>query len=392
MNFFAFKITKVTTETPEISIVIPCLNEVRTIAVCIQKSKQAFLNLQVSGEIIVADNGSKDGSIDEAKKAGARVVHVAASGYGAAIQGGVSQSLGTFIIIGDADDSYNFLEIKPFIESWKSGADFVLGNRFIGGIEKDAMPFLHRYVGNPVLSFIGRLFFQNQFGDFHCGMRGFTREAFDKMKLTTAGMEFASEMVVKASLLNLQSAEVPVNLYKDGRGRPPHLNTWADGWRHLRFLLLFSPRWLFFYPGLTFVFLGLLFSSLLLRSGIPFQSIRLDVSTLLYSNGLVIIGSQMIEFYIMSQAFARREGLTIQSGISLDWFKIEKGLILAASFIIFGLGLSVSALHYWEMQNFGPLNPQIVLRKVIPAVTLILLGFQVATFSFFMSFLQIRKS
>jgi glycosyltransferase involved in cell wall biosynthesis len=392
MNFFAFQTTKVTPEKPEISIVIPCLNEVRTIAVCVQKSRQAFLDLQVSGEIIVADNGSQDGSIEAAENAGARVVSVSASGYGAAIQGGVAQSQGAFIIMGDADDSYNFLEIKPFIESWKAGADFVMGNRFKGGIDKDAMPFLHRYLGNPVLSFIGRLFFQNHFRDFHCGMRGFTREAFDKMKLTTAGMEFASEMVVKASLLNLPSAEVPVHLYKDGRGRPPHLNTWTDGWRHLRFLLLFSPRWLFFYPGLTFVFLGLLFSSLLLRSVIPFQSIRLDVSTLLYSNGLVLVGSQMIAFYIMSQAFARREGLSIQSGISLSWFTLEKGLILAGSFIIFGMWLSFTALHYWELQNFGPLNPQIVLRKVIPAVTSILLGFQVATFSFFMSFLQIRKS
>jgi glycosyltransferase involved in cell wall biosynthesis len=392
MNFFAIQTTKVTEETPEISIVIPCLNEVRTIAVCVEKARLAFDNLQMSGEIVVADNGSRDGSIEAAEKAGARVIQVSASGYGAAIQGGVAGSKGAFIIMGDADDSYNFLEIKPFIDSWKAGSEFVMGNRFMGGIEKDAMPFLHRYLGNPVLSFIGRLFFQNQFGDFHCGMRGFSKEAFDKMKLTTAGMEFASEMVVKASLLNLPSAEVPVRLYKDGRGRPPHLNTWTDGWRHLRFLLLFSPRWLFFYPGLTFFFLGLLFSSLLLRSVIPFQSIRLDVSTLLYSNGLVLVGSQMIAFYIMSQAFARREGLSIQSGISLDWFQLERGLIVAGSFMLFGFWLSFSALHYWEMQNFGPLNPQIVLRKVIPAVTSILLGFQVATFSFFMSFLQIRKS
>lgn len=392
MNFFADQTNIVTKDKPEISIVIPCLNEVRTIAICVQKAQKAFDLIRLSGEVIVADNGSHDGSIESAELAGARVIKVAASGYGSAIQGGVAQCQGEFIIMGDADDSYNFLEIKPFIDSWRDGAEFVMGNRFIGGIDKDAMPFLHRYLGNPVLSFIGRLFFQNHFGDFHCGMRGFTREAFDKMKLTTAGMEFASEMVVKASLLNLPSSEVPVHLYKDGRGRPPHLNTWTDGWRHLRFLLLFSPRWLFFYPGLTFVFLGLLFSSLLLRSVIPFQSIRLDVSTLLYSNGLVLIGSQMIAFYIMSQAFARREGLSIQSGISLDWFKLEKGLILAGGFILFGLWLSFSALHYWEIQNFGPLNPQIVLRKVIPAVTSILLGFQVATFSFFMSFLQIRKS
>ena len=352
----------------------------------------ALDELGISGEIIVADNGSSDGSGELALHAGAKVVHVPANGYGAAIQGGIAASSGIFILIGDGDDSYNFLEIRSFVEAWQQGASFVMGNRFKGGIEKDAMPWLHRYLGNPVLSFIGRLFFKNHFGDFHCGMRGITRKAFTKMQLTTAGMEFASEMVVKASLLNIASTEVPVRLYKDGRGRPSHLNTWSDGWRHLRFLLLFSPRWLFFYPGLLFVFLGLLFSSLLLKSVIPFQSVKLDLSTLLYSSALVLIGFQMIAFYLLSNAFARREGLSIQSGFDLDWFRLERGLLVSSIFLFVGLSLSFAAMVYWKNQHYGPLNPQIVLRKVIPAVTCILLGFQVGTFSFFLSFLQIRKS
>lgn len=377
---------------PEVSIVIPCLNEARTIAVCVQKSLTALRELEIEGEVVVADNGSTDDSQNLAEKAGARVVLVAQHGYGAAIQGGVLASFGQFIIMADGDDSYNFLEIKPFVEAWKTGHDFVLGNRFKGGIEPEAMPFLHRYLGNPVLSFIGRLFFSNGFGDFHCGMRGFTRKAFDEMQLTTAGMEFASEMVVKASLSGISSTEVPVRLYKDGRGRPPHLNTWADGWRHLRFLLLFSPRWLFFYPGLVCVFLGLLISSLLLRSIVPIQSLRLDVHTLMYTSALILIGFQLIAFYILSQAFARREGLYIRSGLDLSVFRLEHGLILSFLFLCLGIGLSFSAVGDWQVQHFGQLNPQVVLRKVIPAVTSILLAFQVLTFSFFLSFLQIKKS
>jgi len=377
---------------PEISIVIPCLNEAKTIGICVAKAQKALDEIGIFGEIIVADNGSTDGSQLISEKAGAKVTSIPQTGYGAALKGGVLASSGEFIIMGDGDDSYNFLEIKPFVEKWKEGNEFVMGNRFKGGIDEGAMPFLHQYLGNPVLSFIGRLFFQNGFGDFHCGLRGFTRAAFDKMELGTAGMEFASEMVVKASLLNLKSAEVPVHLYKDGRGRPPHLNTWSDGWRHLRFLLLFSPRWLFFYPGLTFIFLGMLFSSLLLRSQLPFQALRLDVHTLLYTSALVLIGFQLITFYLLSQAFARREGLYIRSGIDLNWFRLERGLLVAFAFLVIGFGLSLSAVQVWEGQDFGPLNPQIVLRKVIPAVTSILLAFQVGTFSFFMSFLQIKRS
>lgn len=379
-------------QIPQVSIVIPCLNESRTIGICVEKALKALLLEGIAGEVVVADNGSTDDSREIAARSGAKVVDIEQPGYGAAIQGGVAHCDGEFILVADGDDSYNFLEIKPFLDAWKSGASFVMGNRFKGGIEPDAMPWLHRYVGNPVLSWIGRVFFNNRIGDFHCGMRGFTRNAWEQMSLTTAGMEFASEMVVKASLLHLEIMEVPVRLYKDGRGRPSHLNTWTDGWRHLRFLLLFSPRWLFFYPGLVFVFLGMLFSSLLLRSMVPVQSLLLDVHTLMYTSALVLIGFQLIAFYLLSQAFARREGLYIHSGLDLGWFKLERGLLLAFLFLLVGIGLSLNAVSAWSQQAFGQLDPHLVLRKVIPAVTSILLAFQIGTFSFFLSFLQIRKS
>lgn len=376
----------------EISILIPCLNEAATIRTCVEKALLAIRNLGLDGEVVVADNGSTDDSVELAELAGARVVKVEKAGYGSAISGGALECRGEFILMGDADNSYNFLEIEPFVKAWKNGASFVMGNRFQGGIEKGAMPFLHRWLGNPVLSFIGRLFFSTGFGDFHCGMRGFTREAFNHMELISPGMEFASEMVVKASLLNLPVAEVPVKLYRDGRGgAPSHLNTWSDGWRHLRFLLLFSPRWVFFYPGLFFVFLGLMLSTLLTKSVLPFQTFKLDLSTLLYSNCLVIIGFQLIFFYLLSQAFARREGLSIRSGIGMHWFRLEKGLAVAVFLVLCALWLSFSALAYWKAEKFGPLNPQIVLRKVIPAASLFILGFQVMSVSFYLSFLQLGK-
>ncbi len=378
-------------QIPEISILMPCLNEAATIQGCVQKAILAIRELNLPGEVVVADNGSIDGSDRLAAEAGARVVSVAERGYGAAIQGGVAACRGKFIIMGDADDSYNFLEIAPFVQAWQGGADFVMGNRFLGGIEKTAMPFLHRYLGNPILSFIGRLFFQSGFGDFHCGMRGFTPQVFQQMKLTCTGMEFASEMVVKASLLNIPSVEVPVKLYKDGRNGPSHLNTWSDGWRHLRFLMLFSPRWVFFYPGLLFVFAGFMLSSLLLKTYLPFQSLKLDISTLLYANGSILIGFQLIFFYLMAQAFARREGIAIHSGIRMDWFSMELGLGAGLILLTGGFILSFSALAYWKAQAFGPLNPSVVMRKVIPAVSLFLLGFQVLSFSFFLSILQIGQ-
>ncbi|HJN81714.1 MAG TPA: glycosyltransferase family 2 protein, partial [Verrucomicrobiota bacterium] len=246
-----------TSDLPEVSVVMPCLNEAETLAVCIQKATRCLAENGVSGEIIVADNGSTDGSRAIAEADGARVVPVEAKGYGSALMGGIAAARGRFVIMGDADDSYDFSALMPFIERLRDGSDLVMGNRFRGGIAPGAMPPLHRYLGNPVLSGLGRLFFRCPAGDFHCGLRGFSRAAYDRMKLQTTGMEFAGEMVVKSTLLGLRIAEVPTTLSPDGRSRPPHLRSWRDGWRNLRFMLLFSPRWLFLYPGLLLMLIGL---------------------------------------------------------------------------------------------------------------------------------------
>jgi glycosyltransferase involved in cell wall biosynthesis len=240
----------------ELSVVMPCLNEAETLAACIKKIQASLSQNHIKGEIIVADNGSTDGSQEIATKMGVRVIHVDEKGYGNALMGGIAAARGKFIIMGDADDSYDFTALMPFLDKLREGYDLVMGNRFKGGVQPGAMPFLHQYLGNPVLTFIGRLFFRSPCGDFHCGLRGFTREAILKMDLRTVGMEFASEMVVKATLHKMRIAEVPTTLSPDGRSRPPHLRSWRDGWRHLCFLLLYSPRWLFLYPGALLMLIG----------------------------------------------------------------------------------------------------------------------------------------
>lgn len=234
---------------PEFSVVLPCLNEAETLAKCIEKAQRAFRELGIDGEVVVGDNGSTDGSQQIAERLGARVIPVAEKGYGNALRGGVVAARGKYLIMGDSDDSYDFSAISPFVGKLRQGYDLVMGNRFRGGIMPGAMPWKHKWIGNPVLSFIGRLLFHCPVRDFHCGMRGFSKDAYERMKLQTTGMEFASEMVIKSTLLQMRIDEVPTILYKDGRSRPPHLRSWRDGWRHLRFMLLFSPRWLFLYPG-----------------------------------------------------------------------------------------------------------------------------------------------
>src|SRR5882762_10355162 len=267
----------------ELSIVIPCLNEAETLATCIKKAQQSLREHNVEAEIIVADNGSTDGSQEIARALGASVVDISAKGYGNALMGGIATAHGKYIIMGDADDSYDFSALGPFIEQLRAGFDLVMGNRFIGGIKPGAMPPLHRYLGNPLLTFIGRLFFRSPIRDFHCGLRGFSKEAFLKLDLQTTGMEFASEMVVKATLQHLRLTEVATTLSPDGRSRPPHLRSWRDGWRHLRFLLLYSPRWLFLYPGLAALVVGLLGTLWLLPEARTVGGITLDVHTLLYA-------------------------------------------------------------------------------------------------------------
>lgn len=380
----------------EVSVILPCLNEAETLGTCIQKAKRALQECHVKGEIVVADNGSTDGSQELAENLGARVVSVAKRGYGNALMGGISAAQGEYIIMGDADDSYDFSSLTPFINKLREGYDLVMGNRFSGGIQPGAMPPLHRYLGNPVLTGIGRLFFGSPCKDFHCGLRGFRKEAVLMMDLRTTGMEFASEMVVKASLARMKIAEVPTRLSPDGRSRPPHLRSWRDGWRHLRFLLLYSPRWLFLYPGAALIFMGLATGLWLLPGPRVVGGITLDVHTLLYSATAVFIGFQAVLFAIFTKVFAISAGL-LPSDLRLERlfrvFTLEKGLLVGLVLALAGLGASVSALSDWSGRSFGPLAPSGTLRMVIPAILSLTLGCQIILSSFFLSILGMgRKS
>ncbi len=380
--------------TPELSVVMPCLNEAETLAICIQKAQAFFEREAVVGEVVIADNGSSDGSQQIATSLGARVVAVPLKGYGNALKGGITAAKGTYVIMGDADDSYDFNSLMPYLEKLREGYDLVMGNRFKGGIKKGAMPFLHKYLGNPVLSFIGRLFFKAKIGDFHCGLRGFSKSAFEQMELKTSGMEFASEMIVKASLKNLKITEVPTVLSPDGRSRPPHLNTWPDGWRHLRFLLLYSPQWLFLIPSILLMGVGLLISVLLVIQPITIGGVTFDVHTLLFSSGLFLIGFQLLLFYGLTKVYTVENGLLPKSKKYDRLFKnisLERGLLLGTSFILLAIGLSIYAYWSWHTINFGDITNSNTLRVVIPAVMLLLLGVQIILFSIFFSILGLKK-
>jgi glycosyltransferase involved in cell wall biosynthesis len=380
--------------SPEISIVMPCLNEAETLEICINKAQRALCEHKITGEIIVADNGSTDGSQAIAIDRGARVIHVPDKGYGSALMGGISNARGKFIIIGDADDSYDFTALGPFVTKLREGYDLVMGNRFKGGIRTGAMRPLHRYFGNPVLTGIGRLFFHSPCGDFHCGLRGFSKEAVLKMDLRTTGMEFASEMVVKATLCNMKIGEVPTTLSPDGRSRPPHLRSWRDGWRHLRFLLLYSPRWLFFYPGLSLMAAGSLLGIWLLPAPKTIGSITFDVHTLLYSMVAIIIGFQSVIFAIFTKTFAITAGLHPKGSRIDRWYRfftLEKGLLTGVVLTLIGLTGSIYALSEWGSRLFGPLDPVHTLRVVIPSILSLILGFQTILFSFFLSVLGLAR-
>ncbi|WP_046755889.1 glycosyltransferase family 2 protein [Kordia jejudonensis] len=381
--------------SPELSIVMPCLNEAETLAICIQKAQSFFKKYEVHGEVVVADNGSTDGSQAIAEKLQARVIPVAEKGYGSALRGGINAALGTYVIMGDADDSYDFEALQPFLEKLREGNDLVMGNRFKGGIKKGAMPFLHKYLGNPVLSFIGRLFFNIKIGDFHCGLRGFSKEAFARMNLNTTGMEFASEMIVKSKLNGLSIAEVPTILHPDGRSRPPHLNTWRDGWRHLRFLLLYSPRWLFLYPAIVMILVGTILSTILIIQPITFAGIVFDVHTLLYTASSVVVGFQFLAFYALTKIFAVENGLLPKSDRYdnlFKYFNLEKGLIAGFLILALGIYLSINGLLDWKATSFSDLKPAETLRIVVPAVFTVMLGLQIILFSFFFSILGLKRN
>jgi glycosyltransferase involved in cell wall biosynthesis len=378
----------------EISIVMPCLNEAETLATCIQKAQQAIQKDGLSAEIIVADNGSTDGSQMIAAELGAQVVPVKRKGYGSALIGGIDAAHGQFVVMGDADDSYDFTAIAPLIAKLREGYDLVVGNRFLGGIEPGAMPWSHRWIGNPVLTLISRVFFHTPVGDAHCGLRGFRKDAYERMKLRATGMEFASEMVIKASLKGMRIAEVPVALHPDGRSRPPHLRTWRDGWRHLRFMLLFSPRWLFLYPGLALFAVGVLLSALLIPGPVHVGGVSLDIHTLLVAAFLSLIGYQLVLFAVFTKIFAVRTGFHPPHPLLEAVFRyvtLEVGLAAGALMVLVGLLVLVLAVASWQAVGFGNLNPSLTMREVIPAVVLLALGTQTVFASFFISILSIDR-
>jgi len=375
----------------ELTILMPCLNEAATVGSCIAKARGFLERSGIDGEVLIADNGSNDGSRQLAERAGARVVEVAERGYGAALAGGIAAARGRYIIMGDADDSYDFSRLETFVARLREGYPLVMGNRFRGGIRKGAMPFLHRYVGNPVLSFVGRLLFRTGVGDFHCGLRGFDREAARSLHLTTTGMEFASELIVKASLAGWRIAEVPTTLSPDGRGRPPHLRTWRDGWRHLRFLLLFSPRWLFLYPGIALLAAGTALTTALYFTPLHFMGAGLDIHSMLYASAAALLGMQLCLFALFARVSAQNAGLLARHpGLQrlLRALTLERGLLLGVSVALCGLVWSGAAFWQWREAGFGALDPRVVMRDTIPAATLMVGGMELMLAAFLLSVLN----
>lgn len=379
----------------ELSVVLPCLNEAETLAVCVRKALTSLRELEVAGEVVVADNGSTDGSQQIAVAEGARIVNVPDRGYGAALQAGIASARGTYVIMADADDSYALEDLGPFLQALRGGADLVMGNRFRGGIAPHAMPFLHRYVGNPVLSRVGRVFFGIPVRDFHCGMRGFRRDRILALNLRTKGMEFASEMVVRASLLSFDVREVPTTLRPDGRSRPPHLRTWRDGWRHLRFLLAFSPRWFLLYPAAVMFLLGIGAFVWLLAGTQRVSGVAFDLHTLVAAATAVILGVQVGGLALVSRAYCAAIGmLPASAGLDrlLSRLTLERGLLVGGLSILVGIGCFVAALVGWEASDFGPLVVGESLRIVVAGMLTIVVGMQIAVVSFMLSLTRIGES
>jgi glycosyltransferase involved in cell wall biosynthesis len=378
----------------ELSVVMPCLNERLTLGICIQKALAAMERLGIQGEVIVADNGSTDGSQEIATRLGARVVPVESRGYGSALRGGIAAARGKYVVMGDSDDSYDFTQVGNFVHKLDEGYDLVMGNRFQGGIRPSAMPFLHRYLGNPGLSWLGRLFFNCPVGDFQCGLRGFRKDAIDGLNLQTPGMEFSTEMVVKATLFNLRIAEIPTTLSPDGRDRPPHLRTWRDGWRYLRFLLLYSPRWLFLYPGIALFLTGAIVCAWLLPGPQRVGSITFDYDTMLFGAMAMLVGFQSINFAAFSKVYATTEGLLPENPTLTRLYRyitLEVGLVIGAILMLAGAAIWIFGFGYWRSHQFGPLDPDKVLRIVIPGMVSFTLGVQIILSSFFTSVLGMRR-
>lgn len=381
--------------TVELSIVMPCLNEAETLATCIRKAQGYLARSGVSGEVVIGDNGSTDGSQKIATDLGARVIDIPIRGYGAALHGAITASHGRYCIMGDSDDSYDFENLDGFLAKLREGYDLVMGNRFKGGIAPTAMPWKNRYIGNPILSTIGKTLFRSSVRDFHCGIRGFSKDAFLRMDLRTTGMEFASEMVVKATLQKMKITEVPTTLRPDGRSRPPHLLPYRDGWRHLRFLLMYCPRWLFLYPGIFLFLIGLAGCAWLLPGPRVIHDIGFDVHTLLYAFVSVLMGFQLVAFAVFTKVFAIAEGLLPEDTRLNSFFRVitlEVGLIVGALLILLGLGGSIFAVSGWAHDSFGALDSEHMLRIVMPAVFSLTLGVQIICSSFFLSILGLRRN
>jgi glycosyltransferase involved in cell wall biosynthesis len=370
---------------------MPCLDEAATVGRCVAKARAFLERAGIAGEVLVADNGSSDDSRALAAAAGARVVEVAERGYGAALNAGIVSARGRYVVMGDADESYDFSRLEAFVEKLRAGYPLVMGNRFKGGIRPGAMPALHRYLGNPVLSFVGRLFFRTGVRDFHCGLRGFDRDAVRALDLRTTGMEFASELVVKAALAGWRIAEVPTTLDPDGRGRAPHLRSWRDGWRHLRFLLLFSPRWLFLYPGLALLVTGCTLTTLLYFTPVRLPGAGLDIHSMLYAAAGALLGLQFCLFALFARTAAHAAGLLPRhAGLErvLRLFTLERGLLFGLAIALIGFLWSAAAFWHWRETGFGALDPRVVMRDTIPASALMVGGMELVLASFLLSVIR----
>lgn len=378
----------------ELTILMPCLDEALTVETCIRKARTYLQKRSIVGEVLIADNGSTDGSQHIAEAAGARVVRIEDRGYGAALRGGIQAAKGRFVIMGDADDSYDFADLDNFVDRLRRGFKLVMGNRFQGGIRPGAMPLLNRYLGNPALSFIGRTLFSSPIGDFHCGMRGFDRQAILELHLRSSGMEFASEMVVKASLARLKIAEVPTTLSPDGRQRAPHLRPWRDGWRHLRFMLLRSPQWLFLYPGLALAILGIAAGTVLTIRPVQIPGFfTLDINALLYFAIAAIVGVQITFFGLFAMAIASKMKIGIAHGLPQRLLKLaslEGAIAVGISMVVAGVSGALYAILQWRHTSFGALVPSDMMRITIPAVATLAIGTQIVFGGFLLGFIEIE--
>lgn len=377
----------------ELSIVMPCLNEELTVGTCVTKAVNFLKEYKIDGEVIVADNGSTDRSVEIATKQGARVVHIEQKGYGSALRGGFEAALGKYIIMADADDSYDLVNLMPFVEKLREGYELVMGNRFKGGIKKGAMPWHHRYIGNPILSFLGKLFFKTPANDFHCGLRGFTKAAIEKMNLQTTGMELASEIVIKSSILGMNTCEVPTTLSPDGRDRPPHLRSFRDGWRHLRFLLIYSPSWLFLYPGMVLAILGSLFSLALFFGPVNIGFRYIDFHSFIATGTLMFMGFNMISFASITRVYAYYSGLLpIAPKIFslLKFINLERGLAIGFTMLVIGASIMIRAVLLSE--NFAQIGYDTSVRLVFGGSLAFILGWQIVLTSFALSMLGLNIS